>query len=311
MDATARFTKDQMASISVIIPTHSRPHLLPRAVESALAAGTDVEVVVVDDASTDETAQVCRALRGINYIRLDHNEGVAGARNAGVLSTSAEYIAFLDDDDQRLPGSLDQQLAVLRNTPSAALIYGQALIGGATDRFAGDRYPKPCPEGDVFWQLLTQNFMPSGSVLFRRSCLSSTGLLDPSIAGVDDWDLWLRVAALNPVAALDHPVVIWRRPSPESDQSSALAVEMVAMSTRQFRRHWLKMPRVAAASPAVRRKAARRFSQNMASHLASEALRSLSRGQVMRANRCVVAAVRHHSPGIAWRMLRGVTNNAE
>ena len=308
MDATARLTKDPMASINVIIPTHSRPHLLPRAVESALAAGTDVEVVVVDDASTDETAEVCRALKGISYVRLDHNEGVAGARNAGMLSGSAEYIAFLDDDDLRLPGSLDLQLAVLRNTPGAALIYGQALIGGATDRFAHDRYPQPCPEGDVFWQLLTQNFIPSGSVLFRRSCLSSTGLLDRSIAGIDDWDLWLRVAALYPVAALDQPVVIWRRPSPDSDQSSARAVEMVALSTRQFRRHWLKMARVAHASRAVRRKAARRFSQNMASHLASEALRSLSRGQVMRANRCVVAALRHHSHGIAWRLLRTLSD---
>ena len=300
-----------MASISVIIPTHSRPHLLPRAVESALAAGTEVEVVVVDDASTDDTAEACRALKGISYIRLAHNQGVAGARNVGMLSSSAEYIAFLDDDDLRLPGSLDLQLTVLRNTPSAALIYGQALIGGATDRFAHDRYPEPCPEGDVFWQLVTQNFIPCGSVLFRRSCLFSTGLLDRSIAGIDDWDLWVRVAALYPIAALDEPVVIWHRPSPDSDQSSARAVEMVALSTRQFRRHWLRMPRVAQASPAVRRKAARRFSQNMASHLATEAIRSLSRGQVMRANRCVVAALRHHSHGLAWRVLRKLSDRRQ
>lgn len=300
-----------MAGISVIIPTHSRPHLLPRAIESALAAGTDVEVVVVDDASTDDTAEACRALKDINYIRLAHNQGVAGARNVGVLSSSAEYIAFLDDDDLRLPGSLDLQLEVLRKTPRAALIYGQALIGGATDRFAHDRYPQPCPEGDVFWQLLTQNFIPSGSVVFRRSCLFSTGLLDHSIAGIDDWDLWIRIAALYPVAALNEPVMIWCRPSPESDQSSARAVEMVTLSTRQFRRHWLRMPRVAQASPIVRRKAARRFSQNMASHLASEALRSLSRGQVMRAHRCVVAALRHHSHGLAWRMLRELSGRRQ
>ena len=300
-----------MASISLIIPTHSRPHLLPRAVESALAAGTDVEVVVVDDASTDDTAAVCRGMKGIHYIRLAHHQGVAGARNAGLLTSSAEYIAFLDDDDLRLPGSLDLQLDILRNTPGAALIYGQALIGGATDRFAHDRYPQPCPEGDVFWQLVTQNFIPSGSVLFRRSCLSSTGLLDRSIAGIDDWDLWVRVAALSPVVALDEPVVIWRRPAPDSDQSSARAVEMVALSTRQFRRHWMRMSRAAQASPVVRRRAARRFSQNMASHLVSEAVRSLSCGQVMRANHCVVAALRNHSHGIAWRLLRKLSDRRQ
>lgn len=298
-----------MATISVIIPTHSRPHLLPRAVESALAAGTDVEVVVVDDASTDDTAEVCRSLKNISYIRLDDNEGVAGARNTGMLSSSAEYIAFLDDDDLRLPGSLDLQLAALQNTPGAALIYGQALIGGATDRFAHDRYPQTCPEGDVFWQLVTQNFIPSGSVLFRRSCLSTIGLLDRSIAGIDDWDLWVRVAAQYPVLALDQPVMIWRRPSPDSDQSSARAVEMVALSTRQFRRHWLKMPRVTQASPVVRRKAARRFSQNMASHLAIEAVRSLSCGQLRRANSCLVAALRHYSPGLAWRVLHKLSDS--
>jgi glycosyltransferase involved in cell wall biosynthesis len=292
-----------MPSVSVIIPTYNRPHLLPRAIESAFAAGTDLEVVVVDDASSDETAEVCRSIKGIKYVRLKHNQGVAGARNAGVLAGSSEYIALLDDDDVRLPGSLDLQLTALKES-GAALIYGQALFGGATDRVARDRYPQPCPSGDVFWQLLTQNFIPSGSVVFRRSCLFSSGLFNRSLAGIDDWDLWLRIAASYRVAALDEPVLIWRRPSPISDQGSARAVEMVRLSTRQFRQGWLKMSRVAEAPPSMRREAARQFSQNMASHLACEALRSLSYGQVLSANRCVLAALRFHPHGIAGRALR-------
>src|SRR6185503_4883445 len=98
-----------MSKISIIIPTHSRPHLLPRAVESAHAAGTDVEVIVVDDASVDRTAKVCGELSGIKYVRVDRNQGVAGARNVGLMHAEGEYIAFLDDDDLRLPGSLDLQ----------------------------------------------------------------------------------------------------------------------------------------------------------------------------------------------------------
>jgi len=117
-----------MPRVSVIIPTHNRPHLLPRAVESAFAAGTEVEVVVVDDASSDETAAVCKALDGIRYVRLEHNQGVAGARNAGVLASGAEYIGLLDDDDVRVPGSIDLQLARLDNEPETALIYGQAFV---------------------------------------------------------------------------------------------------------------------------------------------------------------------------------------
>ena len=295
-----------MPSVSVIIPTYNRPQLLPRAIESAFAAGTDVEVVVVDDASSDETAAVCHAIKGIKYVRLEHNQGVAGARNVGVMASSSEYIALLDDDDVRLPGSLDLQLTTLKES-GAALIYGQALFGGATDLMVRDRYPQPCPSGDVFWQLLTQNFIPSGSVIFRRSCLFSSGLFNRSLAGIDDWDLWLRIAAIHPVTALEQPVLIWRRPSPISDQGSARAVEIVRLSTRQFRQGWLKMSRVAEAPSQMKRKAARQFSQNMASHLACAALRSLSYGQVLGANRCVLTALRFHSAGLVRRAFRGVS----
>jgi len=292
-----------MSSVSVIIPTHNRPHLLPRAVESAFAAGTEVEVVVVDDASTDHTAEVCQSLTGIRYVRLDHNQGVAGARNEGILASSSEYIALLDDDDARLPGSLDLQLGALRES-GAALIYGQALFGGATDRLAHDRYPLHCPSGDIFWQLLTQNFIPSGSAIFRRSCLPHTGMFNRSLSGIDDWDLWIRIAANYTVAALDQPVVKWRRPAPVSDQGSARAVEMVTLSTRQFRQDWLKMSRVAEAPQKMKHRAMRQFSQNMASHLTCEALRCLSYGKVLSANRCVLAALRFHSHGLASRALR-------
>jgi hypothetical protein len=299
-----------MPSVSVIIPTYNRPQLLPRAIESAFAAGTDVEVVVVDDASSDETAEVCHAHKGIKYVRLEHNQGVAGARNVGILASSAEYIALLDDDDVRLPGSLDLQLTALKQS-GAALIYGQALFGGATDRVAHDRYPQPCPSGDVFWQLLTQNFIPSGSVVFRRSCLFATGLFNRALAGIDDWDLWIRIAASYPVAVVAEPVLIWRRPSPISDQGSARAVEIVRLSTRQFRQGWLKMSRVVEAPPGMRRKVARQFSQNMASHLACEALRSLSYGQVLGANRCVLAALRFHSQGLVGRAFCGLSGRNE
>src|SRR5215510_11955204 len=98
-----------MATASIIIPTHNRSQQLTRAVESARMSGSDVEVIVVDDASQDETASVCRGLEGIKYVRLDRNQGVAGARNVGILLSSADFIAFLDDDDLRLSGSLDTQ----------------------------------------------------------------------------------------------------------------------------------------------------------------------------------------------------------
>ena len=99
-----------MPKISVIIATHNRPHLLPIAISSARTAARDVEIVVVDDASSDDTAAVCKSISEITYVRVDRNQAVAGARNIGLIASSGKYITFLDDDDLRLPNSLDRQI---------------------------------------------------------------------------------------------------------------------------------------------------------------------------------------------------------
>src|SRR5262245_10431222 len=111
-----------MALTSIIIPTHDRPVLLQRAVASARRAGTEVEIVVVDDGSIDDTSEVCASLADIVYIRLEPCRGVGSARAAGIAGSSGTYISFLDDDDARLPGSIDRQVAILEATPDAALV---------------------------------------------------------------------------------------------------------------------------------------------------------------------------------------------
>src|ERR1700749_4613661 len=113
-----------MQRVSIIITTHNRPRLLSRAVASARLSGRDPEIVVVDDASTDETVEVCRSLQGIRYIRVERRQGGACARNVGLRVSSGQYISFLDDDDERLPGSLDMQVERLEAEPSAGMIYG-------------------------------------------------------------------------------------------------------------------------------------------------------------------------------------------
>src|SRR6185295_884377 len=140
-----------MSLTSIIITTHNRPHLLRRAVESAHAAGKDVEVIVVDDASTDETARICQSLSGIKYQRIERNQGVAGARNVGLLVSSGSYVTFLDDDDVRLPNSLDAQVKLLEADEKAGLVYGQAIYADQSGEPSNDLYPQVCPEGDVFW----------------------------------------------------------------------------------------------------------------------------------------------------------------
>ena len=290
-----------MSTISVVITTHNRPHLLPRAIESARLAGAAVEVVVVDDASGDETAEVCRNLSGIRYVRVERNQQVAGARNIGILNSTGEYIAFLDDDDVRLAGSLDLQVAALDSSPDAGLIYGQALV--RDDRInvnesqrlePDDFYPAHCPHGDVFWELLEQNFIPCGATVFRRSCLFRIGLLDQSVPGIDDWDLWIRIAALYPVIVLPQPVVVWRKSSPLSGQGTSAVDEIAAMSTRCMKRKWLKLPQATSVLASKRRDVWRRFSNQLVSQLAVETISALRHRHYAAARRNLLATIRLH-----------------
>jgi glycosyltransferase involved in cell wall biosynthesis len=291
-----------MTTTSIIITTHDRPQLLPKAVASAQAAGTNVEVVVVDDASTDETASVCRQLPNIRYVRLDRNQGVAGARNVGIIASSGDFLSFLDDDDTRLPNSLDVQVQALESSPQAALVYGQAIVGDDDGRPTAQMYPASCARGNLFWVLMQQNFIPCGSAVFRRSCLLRVGLLDQDLAGVDDWDLWVRLAELYPVEVVDHPVIVWRRSSPDSKQGTSNAVRMVALATKQFPK-WMMLPTAGQASRKKRRTSWLAFSENLASHLLRDAGRALRRRKISRAAEDVWTALRFHPRGIA-RLVR-------
>ena len=241
--------KSSMPQVSVIIPTHGRPHLLPRAIESALRAGSDVEVIVVDDASNDSTAAVCRAIEGIKYVRLELNQGVAGARNVGILASSADYVAFLDDDDLRLPGSLDAQIEALMDNKEAGFVCGAMLMADQDGQLTGAISAPTSHGGDVFWELIELDFpvMPI-SVVIRKECFASVGLLDNNLPGLDDWDIFVRIAELFPVVVLDQPVSIYRKPTPFSEQgSSAQSQHLYKAARHQLR--LLSLPR-AQAQPA-------------------------------------------------------------
>ena len=242
-----------MPRVSVIIPTFDRPHLLPRAVESALRAGTDVEVIVVDDASTDATASVCANLQGIKYVRLDRNQGVAGARNVGILESTADFIAFLDDDDLRLPGSLDHQLSLFESLPEAGFVGGGVLLGNQECIPTKETALVRAERGDLFWKILELNvhLIPS-SVVVQKSCFQEVGLFNRRLAGIDDWDMWVRIAEQRPVLIDPTPVCIYRRPTPSSGQgSSSLAKHMRKACNHQPK--LLSLPRAQAANASQRR----------------------------------------------------------
>lgn len=235
--------------VSLIIATHSRPQLLPRAVRSALSAGTGVEVVIVDDASTDETAEVCRQLAAdndmITVVRNETNLRVAGARNLGLLKARGQYLGFLDDDDIRLRGPLDKQIELLEQNPKAGWCYGLAYMGDEECRPHGTPLPDRCPlpEGDIFWDLLERNFLHCLTVIFRREAFQRTGVLDEELPGVDDWDYWLRLAEREQAVALDAPVAVWREATPGSDQGTSEYAALLSRAAEALHNKWLKLPR--------------------------------------------------------------------
>jgi glycosyltransferase involved in cell wall biosynthesis len=226
-----------MSSVSVVITTYNRAQFLKRAVHSALQAGSELEVVVVDDCSTDDTSDLCAKLTNIRYLRLNTNQGLAHARNVGVAESSSEFIAFLDDDDLRLPGSIDKQLRKMVTDERIALCYGRALIGDPRRQLpTGEVYPSECPQGDIFWDLLERNFIPMPSVLVRKSALLALGGFNTGFTLSEDWEMWLRIGERFMVAAVEEPVAIHRKAAPDSNQmcSDSAAICKQAMRVQQM-----------------------------------------------------------------------------
>lgn len=281
-----------MVKISVVIPTFNRPHLLPRAVESALNGGTDVEVIVVDDASSDNTASVCASLKGIRYVRLDRNQGVAGARNVGLLESRGEFVSFLDDDDLRLPGSLDCQLAFLESMPEAGFAAGGVLLADENCVLTNEVAVPGAESGDLFWKVLELGLhLIPASILIRKSSFYQVGLFNRRLAGVDDWDMWTRIAEVRPIIVDQQPVCIYRSATPFSGQgSSALARNLHAAAKHQA--SLLALPR-AQRAPAWRRREVRRsLRRRVVDTLSWRAAEELPRGAFRFAATNLLVAIR-------------------
>lgn len=264
-----------MPTASIIIPTHTRPQLLSRVVESARHSGTNVEIIIVDDASTDETATVCNELTGIKYIRLERNQGVAGARNVGILASTGKYVAFLDDDDLRLPGSIDVQVKALDSQPAAGFVCGAMLMADQDYTATGEVFLPSHTSGDVFWELMELDFpvMPL-STLIRKECLLRVGLLNPRLGGIDDWDIFVRIAELFPVLVIDEPIGLYRQPTPSSGQgSSAQNAQLLRAARHQLQ--LMKLPRAQAATASHRGSIRRRTLNRIADTLLWNAAKRL------------------------------------
>ena len=191
-------------TISVIIPTYNRAHLVGRAIRSVLAQTfQDIELIVVDDGSIDDTEAIVLDFPDprIHYLRHEINRGGSAARNTGIRAACGEYVAFLDSDDEWLSEKLELQLNIFETNPHNLDNLGVVLTG------VQSFYPEPgrrrtrvpvIPNyyGDVHPQVFQRRIQGQVSALVHKHVFAKSGFFDESMTASEDWDMLIRLAAV-------------------------------------------------------------------------------------------------------------------
>ena len=211
--------------VSVIIPAYNPGELLAKSVESAFAVThRPLEVIVVDDGSTDGAAQALPPRSGFRYIRTAHR-GLAAARNTGIGASKGEFIQFLDADDLLVPSKVEAQVAQLREVPEVHAVYG--MIRYFTDDLADSTPGRACcfplPQ-DYLFSFIRDDVFGVHAPLFRRNAFQNTSSFDEELWAFQDWELWARMAYRGVRFLGGRTVVGYARNHPDQ-------------KTRQSRRH--------------------------------------------------------------------------
>lgn len=211
-------------AISVVIPCFNAEHFVAATLRSVLAQGVDgVEVVVVDDGSSDASAAVVAQMSGDVRLIRQPNAGVAVARNTGLQAARGRLVAFLDADDIWLPGKLAAQLALLETNPGVRMCCSAWEVWNSLE-------PEPTPElfshlsqqlggagsawegasGWIYPELLLDCVVWTSTVLAERSLFSEIGAFDPTLRIGEDYDLWLRASRVTPILRVPRPLALYR-----------------------------------------------------------------------------------------------------
>ena len=202
-----------MAKVSVIIPTYQRAHFVGEAIRNAQGQTYQaLEIIVVNDGSTDETAAVLAEFgEQIMVIHHKENRGVSAALNSGIRAATGKYIAFLDDDDIWLPYKLEKQVAYMEQHPDVELLGGNLFVFSQKRGLFPHTVFKDSVPVLISCSPFKKNMMYKCVAMIRRTCFDKVGLFDEEMFACEDYEMSSRVSEKYKVAFLKEPLVCYRR----------------------------------------------------------------------------------------------------
>jgi glycosyltransferase involved in cell wall biosynthesis len=193
--------------VSVVIPTYNRAHLLQRCLESVFGqTHTNLEVIVVDDGSTDATAEVLHGYgdQRVRVVSHRSSEGAAAARNRGLEHATGRFVAFLDSDDEWLPRKTERQLAGLRAGQHGLAYTGMWIVDGTTRRAAIAE-----PSGRAFEAMLSyQGPITTTGIMIDREVVGSEGHFHEAMPAMEERDLLIRVSRHHTIGRIPEPLYV-------------------------------------------------------------------------------------------------------
>ena len=195
-------------SLSVIIPSYNRASVLTRAIRSVLCqkvVGIKIEIIVIDDGSSDETAELIAKQFPMVLYHYQDNKGVSAARNLGFKLASHKWIALLDSDDEWLPNKVQSQFQMLDQTGLMVCHTEEIWMRNGVRVNQMKKHAKK--GGWIFQNCLPLCAMSPSSIILHRSVFDKVGNFDESLPACEDYDLWLRITAQYQVAFLEIPSI--------------------------------------------------------------------------------------------------------
>src|SRR5215831_17523556 len=202
---------DSNIKVSVIVPTYNRAHTLRRCLDSALGQTISPdEVIVVDDASTDDTTSVVKSISDerLRLITMPSRKGAQAARNVGITNAKGEYIAFLDSDDEWLPQKLEWQIKEIARMEKPCVVHGAGWIYRDQEK-TREIFHIPKLNGFVYKELLTHPGPLYPCLFVPKKNLTEIGFLDENTPSYQEWDISIALARKLDFVFIDKPLMIY------------------------------------------------------------------------------------------------------